>query len=212
LIGFTQKEMARILECSVPTVQAVELGKLKLSLGLAERIHFQTGVCLEWLLADNVSQPPVSGRGEPYTKAHFEKMQAALLSPKETGTDALAELWKTREMFVKNVRLLAILYTEAYKRGKVPLVFYKTIMSTKALFEQELGHDEHLEEKLKALTYSDIGPVDLFELNKTLDGFEVDTNQELKRKLKQTKKPLPEVLRTLVPGLDQRPPRARKRK
>ena len=48
LIGFTQKELAQILECSTPTVQAVELGKLKLSLDLAQRVYFQTGVSTEW--------------------------------------------------------------------------------------------------------------------------------------------------------------------
>src|SRR5213082_2643402 len=82
LIGFTQKEMAAILGCSVPTIQAVELGKLKLSTDLAQRVHFQTGVSPEWLLATDVSKPPVSSHGKPYTKALFEEMQAALLSPK----------------------------------------------------------------------------------------------------------------------------------
>ena len=211
LIGFTQKEMAAILECSTPTIQAVELGKLKLSLDLAQRVHFQTGVCTEWLLADDVSQPPVFGQGKPYTKAHFEQMQAALLSPKKSGTDTLAELWRTREMFMKNVKILAILYAEAYKRGKVPIVFYKILMSTKELFEKEIGEHADIEEKLKALTYSEIGPVDLFELTETLDELEGDTNEELKRKLKQTKEPLPPFLRTLVPGHGRRLSRARKK-
>ncbi|MHB8522921.1 MAG: helix-turn-helix domain-containing protein [Limisphaerales bacterium] len=211
LIGFTQKEMAAILECSTATVQAVELGKLKLSMDLAQRVHFQTGVSTEWLLAADVSQPPVSSQGKPYTQALFEEMQAELVSPKKSGTGALAELWKTREMFMKNVKLLGILYTEAYKRGKVPIVFYKGIMSTKELFEKEIGQDEHIADKLKALTYSDIGPVDLFELTKTLDQFEADTNEELRRKLKQTKEPLPDFLKTLVPGLKRRAARAGKK-
>src|SRR5437016_1699680 len=121
VIGLTQKDLARILDCSVPTVQAVELGKLNLSMALAQRVHFQTCISTEWLLADDVSQPPVTEQGQPYTKARFEQVQAALLSPKKAGIDALSEHWKTREMFVKNVKLLAILYTEAYKRGKVPI-------------------------------------------------------------------------------------------
>ena len=44
LIGLTQKEMAQLLDCSTPTIQAIELGKLKLSLDLAQRVQFQTGV------------------------------------------------------------------------------------------------------------------------------------------------------------------------
>src|SRR5437867_8537482 len=103
LIGLTQKELAQILDCSVPTVQAVELGKLKLSMDLAQRVNFQTAIDTEWLVTDDVSQPPVSGQGKPYTKSLFENRQAALLSPKDSGTGALAQLWDIRGMFIKNV-------------------------------------------------------------------------------------------------------------
>lgn len=212
LIGFTQKEMAQILDCSVPTVQAVELGKLKLSMDLAQRVHFQTSISTEWLLADDVSQPPVTEQGKPYTKERFEGVQAALLSPKKAGIDTLYDHWKAREMFIKNVKLLAILYTEAYKRGKVPIVFYKGIMANKELMEKEIGENADIEEKLKALTYHEIGPVSAFELTETLDQFEGDTNEELRRKLKQAKEPLPPFLRKLVPGLERRPARADKNK
>ena len=212
LLNLTQKEMAELAECSRPTIQAVELGKLKLSFDLAQRIHFSTGIDTEWLLAGDVSQPPISVHGKPYTKAFFDETRAERLSPKKSGIGALAELWKTREMFIKNVKVLAILYAEAYKQGKVPIVFYKSLMSTKELFEKEIVASAPIEEKLKALNYSEIGPVDLFELTETLDEFEGDTNEELRRKLKQTKEPLPPGFHKLVPGLTKRPVRARKKK
>ena len=85
-------------------------------------------------------------------------------------------------------------------------------MSTKELFEKEIGQHEHIEEKLKALTYTELGPVNLFELTDTLNEFEADTNEELKRKLKQTKEPLPPLLRSLLPGHGKRPSRAAKKK
>jgi len=200
LIGLTQKEMAQLLDCSTPTIQAIELGKLKLSLDLAQRVQFQTGVHPEWLLADDTSKPPVSGQDTPYTKATFDEMQAALMSPKRSGTGTLVEFWRDRGMFMKNVKLLAILYAEAYKRGKVPIVFYKCIMATKELFEKEIGEDEKIEAKLQPLTYSTMEPVDLFELTEALDQFEAETNEELRRKLQHTKDPLPPFLETLVPG------------
>ena len=211
LIGFTQKELAVILECSTATVQAVELGKLKLSMDLAERVNFQTGISTEWLLADDVSASPVSGEGKPYTKATFEDRQAALLSPKKSGTGALAELWDIRGMFIKNVKALSILYSEAYKRGRVPTVFYKVLMAMKDLFEKEIGNDPAVAEKLKKLTYKEIGPVDLFELTETLNQFEADTNEEVKRRLKLAKEPLPALFRKLVPGLKRRPAGAGKK-
>jgi DNA-binding XRE family transcriptional regulator len=211
LTGLTQKETAQILECSTPTVQAIELGKLKLSMALAQRINFQTDISTEWLLADDTSQPAVSTQGKPYTKAIFEDRQAALLSPKKSGTGALAELWDIRSMFMKNVKVLSILYTEAYKRGKVPTVFYKVLMAMKELFEKEIGNDPAIAEKLKTLTYKEIGPVDLFELTETLDQFEADTNEEVKRRLKLAKEPLPELFRKLVPGLKKRQDRTGKK-
>ena len=57
-----------------------------------------------------------------------------------------------------------------------------------------------------------LGPVDVFELTETLDQFEGDTNEELRRKLKQAKEPLPPFLRKLVPGLERRPARAATKK
>ena len=42
LVGLTQKEMAAVLHCSAPTIQAVELNKLKLSEKLAGFASIQT--------------------------------------------------------------------------------------------------------------------------------------------------------------------------
>lgn len=212
VIGITQKELARLLECSTPTVQAVELGKLKLSHDLAQRINFQTAADTEWLLANDVTRPPVTGLGEPYTKALFENRQTALLAPKQSGTGALSDLWQMRTMFVKNVKLLAILYAEAYQRGKVPIAFYKSIMANKEILEKEIGEHPSIEKKLQALTYTEMGPVDIFELTTTLDEFEGETNEELRRKLKEAKEPMPEFLRPLLPGQIKRSAAARKKR
>jgi hypothetical protein len=195
--------MANILECSVPTIQAIELGKLKLSVDLADRTHFQTGIDTEWLLANDVSKPPLSSQGKPYTKATFEETQAALQSPKTT-IGSYSELWRTWEMFIKHVKVLAILYAEAYARGKVPLVFYKSLMATKEIFEKAIGHSDEIEGRLAKLTYHDLGPVDLFELTETLEQFEADTYEDLKRKLKETKEKVPPFMRDYFRKYEQR--------
>jgi hypothetical protein len=113
---------------------------------------------------------------------------------------ALTELWDIRGMFMKNVKALAILYSEAYKRRRVREVFYKSMMSGKELFLKAIGEDPQVAEKLKTLVYSETGPVDLFELTETLSQFEAETNEELRRKLKQAKEPLPDFLKPLIPG------------
>jgi transcriptional regulator with XRE-family HTH domain len=76
LVGLTQKEMATVLHCSAPTIQAVELGRLKLSEKLAGLASLQTGINLAWLLENDVSKPPIDIKGRPYTKAIFEEFQA----------------------------------------------------------------------------------------------------------------------------------------
>ena len=76
LIGLTQKEMAAVLHCSAPTIQAIELGKLNLSEKLAGFASLQTGINLAWLLNNDVTQPPVDTKGKPYTNKTFEEFQA----------------------------------------------------------------------------------------------------------------------------------------
>src|ERR1700690_2561225 len=76
LVGLTQKEMAAVLRCSAPTIQAIELGRLKLSEKLAGLASLKTGINLAWLLDNNVTQAPIDTKGKLYTKATFEKVQA----------------------------------------------------------------------------------------------------------------------------------------
>jgi DNA-binding XRE family transcriptional regulator len=76
LVGLTQKEMAAVLHCSTPTIQAIELGRLKLSEKLAGLASLNTGINLTWLLDNDVTHPPIDTKGKPYTKATFEGFQA----------------------------------------------------------------------------------------------------------------------------------------
>src|SRR5436190_20090699 len=75
-LGLTQKEMADLVECSTPTIQAIELGKLKLSEKLGVTLATKTGVSLDWLMSNDVTAPIVNPRGEPYTKEAFEFIRA----------------------------------------------------------------------------------------------------------------------------------------
>ena len=76
LIGLGQKEMAEIVGCSTPTIRAVELGKLKLSEGLAFRISLATGIDAAWLLENDLTKPPVSTDGGEYTHRFYEATRA----------------------------------------------------------------------------------------------------------------------------------------
>ena len=76
MVGLTQKEMAAVLHCSAPTIQAIELEKLNLSEKLAGFASLQTGINLAWLLNNDVTQPPIDVKGKPYTTKTFEEFQA----------------------------------------------------------------------------------------------------------------------------------------
>jgi DNA-binding XRE family transcriptional regulator len=119
--GLTQKEMAAILECSTPTVQAVELGKLNLSDKLAGLVTHKTGINLAWLLSNDVNQPPVDVDGAPYTKALFEDYQALGLQQKHPDLGALQAL----HSLTMNVRRLCAIQFRAYKNDDSALCAYK---------------------------------------------------------------------------------------
>jgi transcriptional regulator with XRE-family HTH domain len=71
----TQKELAAYAGTSTWTIQAIELGKLKLSERLAFRISEATGVSYAWLMQNDLSRPPVNSRNEPYSEADLSRAQ-----------------------------------------------------------------------------------------------------------------------------------------
>jgi transcriptional regulator with XRE-family HTH domain len=80
ICGLYQKEFADKIGCSRIYVQKIEQtpehGGQKLSSKLAQRIFHETGVSLDWLLGGDPSAPPVSAKGEPYTRETYKKAQA----------------------------------------------------------------------------------------------------------------------------------------
>jgi len=75
IVGIKDFEMAEILGRSKYTIHDIESGRLKLSHSLATKMFHETGISLDWLLNEDPNAPPISGRGEPYTKEIFEKAQ-----------------------------------------------------------------------------------------------------------------------------------------
>ena len=76
VIGLGQKEFAELVGKRPPTIQAIELGKLKLSETLAAKIEEQTGVNSSWLLDGDVNSPMVNQSGASYAKDDYELAQA----------------------------------------------------------------------------------------------------------------------------------------
>lgn len=166
LIGLTQKEMAEILECSVPTVQAIELGKLKLSMKLAGNLFHQTSINLDWLMKDDVAQPPTDYEGKPYTREIFEQTQAMLFAPPQDSSDVRRDLFYARASFRNAVEVLALLYTYAYKDDTLQMCDYKISNALDELLDNYVGTEkltpEEKERSLKLRLHA-YKPADLME-------------------------------------------------
>lgn len=125
IIGLTQKEMAALAECSTPTIQAIELGKLRLSPKLGTRISVHSGVGLVWLMKNEVAKPAVDNEGSIYTKDTFEKTQARIAMPPTTGDAAAAEQMNCWHAYHESLRYITGLFLHAYKTNQLAMGQYK---------------------------------------------------------------------------------------
>lgn len=121
LLNLTQKEMDELAECSRPTIQAVELGKLHLSERLAGLIALRTGVALKWLLDNDVSLPPVTREGSPFTMEFFHETRALASSRQPSPLNRMQPI----VAFSANIFRLGNLLVQAHKTQKSQLCAYK---------------------------------------------------------------------------------------
>jgi transcriptional regulator with XRE-family HTH domain len=70
--GLSQAKLAKLLGCSLVTVQRIEQGKLGLSEGLATKAQKLFDVSAGWLLANDPTQLAVTPRGDMWTKDFYE--------------------------------------------------------------------------------------------------------------------------------------------
>src|SRR5260221_11279604 len=56
-LSLNQSELAKMVRCSVSTIQSIELNRLQLSKSLAAEIILRTGADLDWLLANDLDTP-----------------------------------------------------------------------------------------------------------------------------------------------------------
>src|SRR5258708_26903349 len=98
IAGLTQQQLSDLVDCSRPTVQAIELGKLSLSRGLAERISFHTGINPVWLLDNRYTIPPNcrDHPDHPYTKEVFDKARMALTNPRTAAAPLIIQMVNPR--------------------------------------------------------------------------------------------------------------------
>jgi len=143
-LGLTQKEMADLIECSRPTIQAIELKKLSLSSKLADRIRLETGISLPWLLGDRPDLPPVDYQSKPYTKELFDRIRADSARPNHMRDDMTA-----RFALTLHTAEVADLLLAAFAKDRTQLCSYKLSCALRTL-RKEFGGPGLLEESADA--------------------------------------------------------------
>jgi transcriptional regulator with XRE-family HTH domain len=123
IAGITQSELAGMVDCAPVTVQSIELGKLRLSERLAQRISLQTGVGLDWLLAGDYTTSPTCPRepGEPYTKRHYDMTRAEISDPRTDPFD----LAHAEGVVANAAAQLASGLLTAYRQNQTVFFYYK---------------------------------------------------------------------------------------
>ena len=80
ILGLSQEELGSEIGLARRTVQAIELGNLRLTEENALKIQEATGVAMDWLLAGDVASEPYYFYGDElrrYSKDVFEEIQAS---------------------------------------------------------------------------------------------------------------------------------------
>jgi hypothetical protein len=129
--------MADLVECSRPTIQAIELAKLPLSEKLATRIEHETGISLEWLLANDPGKPPVDWINMPYTQRTYDQHQA---SKNRSSSDPNDFYYMQGTMALALAEICNMLL-ESYKTGRLDLCGFK-LKQTLGDLRKELGIGE----------------------------------------------------------------------
>ena len=133
----TDWKWADIMGKSIHTIRHLEAGTLRLSPAMATKMFHETGISLEWLLKGDPVAPPISGRGEPYSRAIFERAQA-----EKTPHDQPPSVFRHFDKLGFCARLIAILES-ASARKDYYLARYKVHTALDSL-QREFGMDEKI--------------------------------------------------------------------
>lgn len=138
-VGEKQEAFARLIGCSIHTLQSVETGRLKLSEELARRIAAATDVDLNWLRENDLTaEPCVADSKFPYTRSAFNNAQAQrrLGIPDFIGTISA-------DYLLASYGQLRAIISDAAKRGEGGVVIWKLARFIDEL-RQDYGHDNDL--------------------------------------------------------------------
>ena len=138
----TQKELARLANRSVVTIQKIELCRPghTLSEGLAHEIAARVGVSFDWLMRNNVKVRPVDKFGDPYTRETFERTMAADPDVGQVFNNSVDSL----NMIGRCLIMIARATLVANEQNNVELLSYRLENSIQQITDGFKGHKEFL--------------------------------------------------------------------
>jgi hypothetical protein len=131
IIGIKVPEMAKLLQCSIATIQSIESGRLKVTDMMAFRMYDHTGISIQWLRGGD-AKGPITQEGKPYTRTAYERVQKAKALPDRQRTFLFKEAYIN---FI--IRLRAIL-VHAEQKGDVVIPVRKTGLFLTSLAEEHV--------------------------------------------------------------------------
>lgn len=134
IIGISDADFARLLDCSPTTIHSLESGRLKISESMAARIIHQTGVDADWLLDNDPKMAARAKNRQPYTREIFGAAQATSRRLKHATQKEIAG------HSIDWMGTARAILTKANSSGRYFMALYKL---RRALWEigAEFGHD-----------------------------------------------------------------------
>ena len=112
----TQSDLARLIGSSQPTIQSIELGRLKLSERFAYKLAARLGVDAKWLLANNWEELPA-----PQT------LQNAYRQASSTLDNTYSDLTQLRHSLLSSYLLMSAIVNELGWQGCNATGFFKIL-------------------------------------------------------------------------------------
>ena len=117
MLGLSRHEFGELVDVSFETIKSIESGRMKMSAGLANRIHFITGA-LPRELVKGPDGKLLGTNGKPYSAAEFRRRREEQANPPHDYVELLSS---------KVASELRSKLNEAAETGRFAAVYFKAL-------------------------------------------------------------------------------------
>jgi transcriptional regulator with XRE-family HTH domain len=132
--GITMEQLAHLIGCNRNSLQQIELGRLKLSEKMAQKIALHTGIDMNWLSRGDYRARPISQHDPnlPYTREIYQRTRADISRPRADPMDG-----RMLDCFLASAyQQLCAAALEAYERDDLIYFYYQARESLESVTKQ----------------------------------------------------------------------------